>query len=145
MKLNVQLSDNFQLHALVHSATADKHGIIEQYNVPFFVVNNLHNLCEYFLEPLQKQVGKLYITSGYRHPRVNSLVGGSKNSLHMKGQAVDITPTLNIYRAERLSELWHVLMGWNVDQAIRYDSFIHVSWKFHGNRQEYLDYRTGKP
>jgi len=145
MDLNVQLSDNFQLYTLVRSLTAHKHGIIEQYNVPFFVVNNLHNLCEYFLEPLQKKIGKILVTSGYRHEKVNKLVGGSKNSLHMKGQAVDITPAQWVGRPVLLDELWHVLLAWNVDQAIRYDSFIHVSWKFHGNRQEYLDYRTGKP
>ena len=144
MNLNVQLSDSFQLSALVRSATADANKIIEQYNVPFFVVNNLFNLCEYFLEPLQKQLGKIEVTSGYRCSKVNSLVNGSKNSQHMKGEAVDIVPPGLFDREKKLSELWHVLLAWNIDQAIRYDNFIHVSWKFSGNRQQYLDYRQAK-
>lgn len=144
MNLNVQLSDSFQLYALVRSAIADANKIIEQYNVPFFVVNNLFNLCEYFLEPLQKQCGEIVVTSGYRCPKVNSLVNGSKNSQHMKGQAVDIVPLGLFDREKELNELWHVLLAWNIDQAIRYDNFIHVSWKFSGNRQQYLDYRQAK-
>lgn len=144
MNLNVQLSDSFQLNALVRSAIADANKIIEQYNVPFFVVNNLFNLCEYFLEPLQKQFGKIVVTSGYRCSKVNSLVNGSKNSQHMKGQAVDIVPLDLFDSGEKLNELWHLLLSWNIDQAIRYDNFIHVSWKFSGNRQQYLDYRPAK-
>ena len=71
MNLNVQLSDSFQLSALVRSATADANKIIEQYNVPFFVVNNLFNLCT-FLEPA-KALGKIKLLLGV--PR-NSLVNG---------------------------------------------------------------------
>lgn len=144
MNLNVQLSDNFQLYALVRSAIADANKITEQYNVPFFVVNNLFNLCEYFLEPLQKQFGEIVVTSGYRCSKVNSLVNGSKNSQHMTGQAVDIVPLGLFDREKDLNELWHLLLAWNIDQAIRYDNFIHVSWKFSGNRQQYLDYRQAK-
>lgn len=144
MNLNVQLSDSFQLYALVRSAIADANKIVEQYNVPFFVVNNLFNLCEYFLEPLQKQFGEIVVTSGYRCPKVNSLVNGSKNSQHMTGQAVDIVPLGLFDREKELNELWHLLLAWNIDQAIRYDNFIHVSWKFSGNRQQYLDYRQAK-
>lgn len=144
MNLNVQLSDSFQLYALVRSAIADANKITEQYNVPFFVVNNLFNLCEYFLEPLQKQFGEIVVTSGYRCSKVNSLVNGSKNSQHMTGQAVDIVPLGLFDREKDLNELWHLLLAWNIDQAIRYDNFIHVSWKFSGNRQQYLDYRQAK-
>lgn len=144
MNLNVQLSDSFKLYTLVRSATADAYKIIEQYNVPFFVVNNLFNLCEYFLEPLQKQLGKIEITSGYRCSKVNSLVNGSKNSQHMQGQAVDFVPLCLFDRDKKFNELWHLLLTWNVDQAIRYDNFIHVSWKFSGNRQQYLDYRQAR-
>ena len=54
--------------------------------------NNLKNLCKYVLEPLREAAGiPIKVNSGYRCPEVNTLVGGVKNSQHLKGQAADIT------------------------------------------------------
>lgn len=145
MKFDVQLSENFRLYNLVRSAVAVKHDIHEQFNVPFFIVNNLYYMAEYFLEPLQKKAGRIVITSGYRHKKVNKLVGGSVNSLHMKGQAVDFAPESHMFGDEIMDVIWNVLIHMIVDQAIRYDTFFHVSYRFGDNRNEYLDFRKGKP
>lgn len=43
------------------------------------------------LEPLRQHAGKpVIISSGYRCPTLNRLVGGAKTSQHMKGEAADI-------------------------------------------------------
>jgi uncharacterized protein YcbK (DUF882 family) len=50
----------------------------------------LRLLCERVLEPLRAHVGPVIISSGYRCPRLNELVGGVANSQHLRGQAADI-------------------------------------------------------
>ena len=59
---------------------------------------NLAALCAHLLDPLRALVGPIRITSGYRSPRVNEAIGGSKTSDHMRGWAVDL-------KAHRLSAM----------------------------------------
>lgn len=55
-------------------------------------VANLTNLVDYLLDPLRQLYGKpIYVSSGYRCPELNSKVGGSATSEHLKGMAADIT------------------------------------------------------
>jgi hypothetical protein len=54
-------------------------------------VQNLKRLCLELLEPIREIVGSpITITSGYRSPQVNGMVGGSLSSAHLKGFAADI-------------------------------------------------------
>ena len=54
-------------------------------------IENLKLLCEYVLEPIREKIGcPLVISSGFRSEKVNALVGGSKTSQHILGQAADI-------------------------------------------------------
>ena len=53
----------------------------------------LLRLCELVLEPLRVLWGcPVLITSGYRSPRVNEVVGGRPGSQHTRGQAADVAP-----------------------------------------------------
>lgn len=90
-----QLSKNFTLEEFTYSPTAIKKGIV---NKPTQLeVENMTALCENVLEPLRewlndgsrKKVG-IKISSGYRCKALNDVIGGSKSSQHMTGQAVDI-------------------------------------------------------
>lgn len=46
----------------------------------------------------EKWGGPIKVTSGYRCPQVNTLVGGSKTSAHMRGYAADIKPCNNLMK-----------------------------------------------
>jgi hypothetical protein len=52
---------------------------------------NAVDLCENVLEKVRAHFGMpIYISSGYRCPRLNAKVGGVTTSQHTKGQAADI-------------------------------------------------------
>lgn len=53
---------------------------------------DLERLCLEILEPLREVLGPIHINSGFRSLAVNTAIGGSKTSQHMKGQAADIVP-----------------------------------------------------
>ena len=84
------LSKNFTLEEMIASATAKRKGID---NTPDKkVLENLTKLCKDVLQPIRDKLGKpLTVTSGYRCPKLNTAVGGAKNSQHKLGQAADIT------------------------------------------------------
>lgn len=83
------LTSHFRLSEFSRSQTADSHGIDN--SVPKELIPSLKNLCEQVLEPLREYVNKpVVISSGYRCPKLNRLVGGVSNSHHQKGEAADI-------------------------------------------------------
>ena len=87
-----KLSTNFSLEELIASKTArDKR--IDNTPTPE-VVANLEKLCQEVLQPIRNKYGRaITVTSGYRCPKLNSAIGGVKNSQHMSGCAADIKCT----------------------------------------------------
>lgn len=84
-----QLTEHFALEEMVYSSTAKQKGLKNEPNES--QIENLKLLCEYVLEPIREKIGcPLVISSGYRSEKVNALVGGSKTSQHILGQAADI-------------------------------------------------------
>ncbi len=90
VNLDLKLSADFTLGALVRSTTADRRGID---NTPTSrEVENLRVLCQQILQPARDALGALSIQSGFRSETLNQAVGGVPNSDHRKGFAADVVP-----------------------------------------------------
>lgn len=76
----VKLSEHFTLEELIRSDTAKRLGID---NKPSLAqIGRMAWLAENVLEPTRKEFGPMFVTSGYRCPRLNKAVGGASNSAH---------------------------------------------------------------
>ena len=88
-------------------------------------VANMTYGCLLLLEPARQLVGPILITSGYRNPRVNALVGGVKNSQHLLGQAADIRPK-DPRQFQRLIDFLRASPY--TDQLLTGNGWLHISW-----------------
>jgi hypothetical protein len=133
---DTRLSRHFRLRELIASPTADEHGIEIRVVGNSPVYRRLVALVDCVLEPLRRELGRpVYVTSGYRPPKLNELVGGAPDSQHTSGEAADIgVDRLSPYEvAEAIQRL-----DLPVDQCIyEFGRWVHVSY---GTRQrrEYL-------
>lgn len=114
MKNDIQLSPHFKLSEFENSSTARARGINNK--VPEHLIPALRTLCTVVLEPLREHVKEpVIISSGYRCPKLNKLVGGVSNSLHMTGESCDI----HLSDQKKLREWFTWLMdNTNFDQLI---------------------------
>ena len=105
----------------------------------FSVRNNIKSLVENILQPLRDDIGKpLIISSGYRCPEVNFLVGGKPTSQHLKGEAADVFYDNPYELAKRIVEL-----KLPFDQIGLYNTFVHISHKRDGNNRGMIFYNKG--
>ena len=87
-----KLTKNFTLEELTSSVTASNWKIDNTPNA--IEEEKLRRLAVEVLQPIRdKYKHPITITSGFRNQRVNQMVGGSKTSQHMKGEAADIQCT----------------------------------------------------
>lgn len=133
MKKNI--SKDFTWEELTYSRMAVENGLDNFPPIEARVA--LRELVKRLLQPLRIIYGApIAITSGYRSPEVNRLVGGVPSSQHVKGEAADCYVP-DIYK------LLDVLKksGLPFDQAILYRKkhFLHLSLKANGvNRFQVL-------
>jgi len=111
---------------------------------------NLRALIENVLDPLRERYGHpIYVSSGYRCPKLNKAVNGAINSQHMRGEAADIYAMggENLKLAQMIEE------AGNFDQMILEEvgpndlnpKWIHVSYKRNGwNRKSIIKKVVGK-
>ncbi|WP_241085754.1 D-Ala-D-Ala carboxypeptidase family metallohydrolase [Candidatus Vondammii sp. HM_W22] len=112
----IQLSDSFYLDEFTRSQTAARRGIdmsVYQGSAVYFY---LRCLCWRVLQPLRNALGPVHITSGYRPPKLNRLIGGSPASQHQYGQAVDVVVTGHAPLE---------VATWLCDHVTGYDQLIH--------------------
>lgn len=122
---------HFTLSEFIYSPTALKNHIENKPSES--QVKNMECLCNLILDPLRDAIGHpIYITSGFRVPRLNQLVGGSKTSAHKDGLAADF----RVGHYEYLTDwAWCLLKSTahpyrqHIDQCIYYRDrgFIHVA------------------
>jgi uncharacterized protein YcbK (DUF882 family) len=90
----------FNLKELIKSTIAIARGII---NIPNKNEEaNLIALVDNVLDPLREAYDKpIIVISGYRNEQLNRMIGGSKTSQHVKGQAVDIRSVEDTYEENK--------------------------------------------
>ena len=131
---------HFNVSEFFRSSTAAKNGIKNEPSPDekAAIVRNINLLVDNVLDPVRDMVNTpIIITSGYRCPQVNRLVGGVDNSQHMSGCAADFhvmgfTPSM-MYEV-----FLYIFNTLEFDQLIYYPSknIIHVSYVENCNRHE---------
>ena len=119
----MKLSANFSLDEFLISQTAARHGIDQEPTPP--IIKNLERLCISCLQPLRDAVNRpIFVSSGYRSPDLNSLIGGSTTSAHMQGNAADFRVSgMSPYDTCQLI----VEMGLPYDQVIQeFGQWVHL-------------------
>ena len=130
-KMKERISRNFTWEEMTYSRVAVENGLLNE--PPFEVKQAMMELVKRLLQPLRVAYGKpIAITSGYRSPEVNRLVGGVPSSQHVKGEAADC------YVPDP-KELLDVLLYCKLpfDQAILYKrkKFLHLSFRVNGENR----------
>lgn len=130
----------FKFEELLRSQVAIENDVL---NVPSRwretdVYGRLWNLVVYLLDPIRERFAvPMIITSGYRCKRVNELVGGSSNSQHRKGEAVDFYFE-GFSKKEMAAAFFEIAENFDFDQLIYYkkQGFIHISYTEDNNRHQ---------
>lgn len=131
---------NFKLSEFFVSSTANKNDIKNEPSIDerATIERNINLLVDNVLDPIRdKFCAPVIITSGYRCPQVNKLVGGVNNSQHMSGCAADFHIKGFTYLMMHQVFL-NIYDTMDFDQLIYYRSknIIHVSYVENGNRHE---------
>jgi len=136
----MMVGESFDLNEFTVSQTAARAGIIN--NPPEEVINKLKEVYKVLYDYCKLSGKSVTITSGYRSPKVNKLVGGAKNSQHVLGEAADfIVPGVPV--AEVVKQIRE--FGIKFDQLIdEFGSWVHISFRASGNRGEVLTARKVK-
>lgn len=131
---------HFTLSEFFRSSTAAKNGIKNEPSIDAraTIVRNINLLVDNVLDPVRDMVNApIIITSGYRCPQVNRLVGGVDNSQHMSGCAADFH--VQGFTTSMTYQLFLCIFNTlEFDQLIYYRSknIIHVSYVDNCNRHE---------
>ncbi|MFH1429110.1 MAG: D-Ala-D-Ala carboxypeptidase family metallohydrolase [Candidatus Margulisiibacteriota bacterium] len=131
----MKITEHFTWEELTCSDTAVRKGIDN--NPGEQEKENIEWLCKKILEPVRFHKGPVIITSGYRSPKVNSLIGGSATSQHCFGQAADI-----VVPAMTIEELFQWIINDTqlpFDQCIQeYGRWVHLSYSRDRQRKQAL-------
>jgi len=131
------MSKDFTLEELVNSSTATN---LKIDNTPTTeAVANLTLLADNTLQPVRDLWGApVFVSSGYRCPQLNKIVGGASNSQHMTGEAADIS----VGNRETNKKMFDMIAKSNIpyDQLIDESNYqwIHISYSKTKNRKQIL-------
>jgi len=103
----------------------------------------MQSIAQDLFEPLREWVGgPIKINSMFRGEPLNTAIGGSKSSQHMKGQALDLDDT---YGYKTNAEMYHYIKdNLEFDQLIwefgndKNPNWIHVSYVTHRSNRKKL-------
>ena len=127
----------FTINEFTKSTTAIKRHIDNKPSKE--VERSLTALVEKVLDPLREAYGKpIIVTSGYRCPKLNAIVGSTPSSQHVKGEAADIKSVQDT--PEENKKLFDLIVKLKLpfDQLINEHNFdwVHVSYGARHRRQK---------
>ena len=127
----------FTIKELTKSTTAIKRHIDNSPSKE--VERSLTALVEKVLDPLREAYGKpIIVTSGYRCPKLNAIVGSTPSSQHVKGEAADIKTIEDT--PEENKKLYDLIVKLKLpfDQLINEHNYdwVHVSFGARHRRQK---------
>ena len=136
-----QISEHISYKEGVHSNTALRLNLDNNPNAE--QLQCMHDIGLYLFEPLREWVGgPIKINSFYRGEPVNTAIGGSRRSQHMKGQALDLDDT---FGHKTNAEMFHYIKdNLDFDQMIwefgddDNPNWIHVSYVAHRSNRKKL-------
>ena len=137
----IYLSKHFTIDEFTFSQTASRNGISN--NPPPEIVTALHHTAK-GMELVRKALGNVpvLVSSGYRSPALNAVVGGQIGSQHLLGEAVDFTaPTFGLP-----SDVIRNIVKSDVpyDQIIlEFGRWVHISFSDRNRRQALVIDHTG--
>ncbi|MEY8611609.1 D-Ala-D-Ala carboxypeptidase family metallohydrolase [Parabacteroides segnis] len=135
MKKNI--SRDFTWEEMTYSCIAILNGLPN--NPPEEARCALCELVKCLLQPLRIAYNKtIVVTSGYRSPEVNRLVGGVRSSQHVKGEAADCYVPDIYFLLDTLKK-----SDLPFDQAILYRKkhFLHLSYRVNGKQRRQVLYK----
>lgn len=118
----------FELEEFLRSDTALKNKIE---NLPSFeVVEHIKELTKLLNVIREKWDSAIIVNSGFRSKKLNTVVGGVKNSMHLEGKAADIVPKNGKTKAlfsmiEEMIKSGEIVVGQIIDE--NKGSWIHIS------------------
>lgn len=138
-----RLTEHFMLSEFEVSQMAARRGI--DMTVPRELVPRLRLLCEHVLEPVRRHFGPVVISSGWRPPKLNRLVGGSDSSQHMMAEAADlkVPGVSNVAVAQWIARncTFDQLILEFVEQGKPSSGWVHASYRAGRLRQNVLTAR----
>ena len=137
----MMLSPNFSLSEFTESQTAARLGLDNDPPAEMYETLKATARC---MEDIRDLLGgkPILVSSAYRSPEVNKAVGGSANSQHTKGEAVDFTcpkfgtPRDIVAKIKDSPLLWDQLI-------LEFDRWVHISFSSRNRRQTLIIDRNG--
>tara|TARA_R110002020_G_scaffold101465_2_gene239001 strand:- start:1645 stop:2115 length:471 start_codon:yes stop_codon:yes gene_type:complete len=129
-----QISKHVSWHEGTYSRTGERRDLDNTPNED--QLKCMKEVAENLFEPLREWVGGgIKINSFFRGEPVNTAIGGSTRSQHMKGQAIDIDDT---FKYKTNAEMYHYIKdNLDFDQMIwefgtdKNPNWLHISWVSH--------------
>jgi len=129
-----KISAHVSYHEGTYSRTGERRGLDNTPNKE--QLKCMKEVAENLFEPLREWVGgPIKINSFFRGEPVNTAIGGSTRSQHMKGQAIDIDDT---FKHKTNAEMYHYIKdNLDFDQMIwefgtdKNPNWLHISWVSH--------------
>lgn len=146
----MKLSKNLTLREVTKSNTANRLGINNKPEE--FDIKNLKIIAEEVFQPLRDHFGiPLFVSSGFRSKELNRVIGGSKYSQHMTGEALDIDA--DVYGRVTNRELFRFIKDNLIFDQLIWEfgdddtpDWVHVSHKANGHNRKQVRraYRDSK-